>query len=209
MGILKEGLIIGILLPGLLNSLYGVPFVGAYSLSGARPALYWTLLFLLGNFSAYLLLLVLWLYPGANWLDLLGKLKLLMALLISLTSLLTGGFILLTALTLNKFLLNIRESMFLSGGMIYLFGLFLGLYLGESAGGMGIYLSETLGVSKPIFALCSFLFALGSFISPLYIIAGLFRFFHRDARTQWERRVCDVWASILLVFTGLGFLFWG
>jgi len=206
MEVLKEGLVTGILLAGLVNSLYGLPFVGAYTLGGGRSALYWTLLFLLGNFSAYFFILLLCLYPGGDVLGLLGELKPLSSFLISVLSLLFAFLILLAVLTLNKHLLYIMEDIILTGGVIYLFGFLTGLYLGKNAAGMGIYLGE-LTASKPMFTLASFLFAIGSFVSPLYIVAGFFKVFPRHAETVGEMRFWAFTASLLLFITGLCFFF--
>lgn len=208
MGVLKEAFIMGICLAGIINSIYGVPFVGAYSISGNRGALYWTSLFLLGNFSSYLVILLLGLYQGEDVMALVGELRPIFCLLIILLSLLCGFIILLTALTTNRFLVSVMERIILSGSVVYLFGFLVGLYLGKSAIGMGIYLQGS-SLPKPTHALASFLFALGSFISPLYLVAGLFRIFPRGIKTLGERRFWDFLASLLLLITGLCFLFRG
>lgn len=208
MDVIKEALITGILLAGIVNSIYGVPFVGAYSMSGNRGPLYWTVLFLLGNSSAYFFILILGLWEGTERMELIGQLRPLFALIISISSFFIGLIILLTALTLSKFLLEIMEKAVITGGVIYFLGFLMGFYLGRSAIGFGIYLGD-MSLPKIAFLLASLLFAMGTFVSPLCIVAGLFRVFPRYRRTQGERRFWDVVASLLLFITSLGFFFWG
>ncbi len=209
MDILKEALIAGILLAGIINTIYGVPFVGAYTLGIRRRALLWTFLFLLGNFSAHLFIFLVGLSGGSDAMELIGELKPLFRFLLSLLSFLAGGFVFLTALLLNKLLADIMERIVLSGWIIYLMGFLTGLYLGKNTVGMGIYLEKTLSLSKPMFALSGFLFSIGSFLSPLYIAAALFAVFPSYIKTKGEKRFWDILASILLIITGLCLFFWG
>jgi hypothetical protein len=207
MGGLKEAFVLGLLLFGLMNSIWGVPFLSAYCLSGGRGSFYWTSLFLLGNFSAYFFVFLLFLYSGGSIVGIMPKLRHFFALLISIFSLIEGFLILLTVGTLRKGLVIFMEEYLISGWMIYLFGFLVGLYLGKSAEGASLYLDSLFPSSKGMFALASFLGCLGTFISPLYILTPFFRVFPLHTYTKGERRFWDSIAGMILMITGVVFFF--
>jgi hypothetical protein len=207
MGSLKDAFILGLLLFGLMNSIWGVPFLLTYCLSGVRGSFYWTSLFLFGNFSAYLFVFLLFLYSGGNIIGIIPNLKHFFALLISLLSLISGFLILLTIATLKRWLVIFMEEYLISGWVIYLLGFLIGLYLGKSVEGASLYLNSLFPSNKGMFALASFLLCLGTFISPLYILAPLFRVFPLHTYTKGERRFWDSIAGIMLLITGAVFFF--
>jgi hypothetical protein len=207
MGSLKDAFILGLLLFGLMNSIWGVPFLLAYCLSGAKGSFYWTTLFLFGNFSAYLFVFFLFLYSEGNIVGIIPNLKHFFALLISLFSLISGFLILLTVATLNRALVIFMEEYLISGWVIYLLGFLVGLYLGKSVEGASLHLDSLFPSNKGMFALSSLLLSLGAFVSPLYILTPLFRVFPRYIYSLGERRFWHSIAGIMLLITGAVFFF--
>ena len=207
MGELKDAFILGLLLFGVMNSLWGVPFLLAYCLSGGKGSFYWTSLFLLGNFSAYLFFFLLFLYSGGNIVGIIPNLKHFFALLISFFSLTSGFLILLTVATLKKGLIFFMNEYLISGWVIYLFGFLIGLFLGKSAEGASLYFNSLFAPRKGMIALAGFLSCLGTFFSPLYILTPFFRVFPVYAYTQGERRFWGSIGGLILMIIGLVFFF--
>ncbi len=204
---MKEAFILGLSLCGITNSFWGVPFLLSFFLGGRRGAFYGTTSFLLGSFTSYIVILAFLLYWGERIIGAIPSLENLFALLISIFSLLCGFFLILSALTMNIILEKITREYLLNGWVIYLFGFLVGLYLGKSIEGAGIYFNNLFPSDKAKFVLASFIFSFGTFLSPLYFLTPFFRFFRRKVVTVGEVRFWDALAGVVFLLTGAAFLF--
>lgn len=196
---------------GLVNSIYGIPFVAVYTITSQRKrnGLYWSFLYLLGNSLAYMFIMLLILVRGEDLLGFTSNLKPLFSFLISIISLFIAFVLFLTSFisdNRNEFLAWFFLDILITGAMIFLLGFLMGFYLGKNVEGVAIYL-KSLSSSSLLLSLSTILFCLGTFVSPLYIIGALFQVFTIYIRTVEERRLFDLLSFLLLVIIGLLFYF--
>lgn len=199
---MKESLLMGIAMGGLVNALYGAPVALPYILVRGKMAFLWAIFFLLGNACAYFALILLTLYlPSFVSLLFSPLARLIVALLI----LAFVFFISLTVwgtLSRSRFFVHLREHCVDSPATVFFLGALVGLYVGRNMEGVGLYFRDMAG-GQYLPALLSVIFSLGVMVSPLPFLGISLVAMNLAVKTRGERATLDALGALALLFGAL------
>ncbi len=205
---MKESLLMGIAMGGMVNALYGAPVVLSYILVRGKRAFFWAIFFLLGNACAYFALILLTLYLPLFATLLFSPLARLIIALLILAFVFFISLIVWGTLSRSPFFISLREHCVDSPATIFLLGALVGLYVGRNMEGVGVYFRYMAG-GDYLSALLSVVFSIGVIVSPLPFLGVSLGAMNLAVRTRGERAALDALGALALLLGALLTLYLG